>query len=47
MSNRIYPVDVSTPGMDSATFPRGAEAEWSTLAISVETRNHTTSVGLH
>jgi len=47
MSNRIYPVGVSTPGMDSATFPRGAEAEWSTLATYVDTRNHPTSVGLH
>lgn len=47
MSNRIYPVGVSTPGMDSATFPRGAEAEWSTLALSVDTRIHPTSVELH
>jgi len=47
MSNRMYPVSVSTPGMDSATFPRGAEAEWSSLAISVNTRNHPTSMGLH
>jgi len=35
MSNRIYPLGLSTPGMDSATFPRGLKAEWSTLAISV------------
>jgi len=47
MSNRIYSVGVSTPGMDSATFPRGAEAEWSTLAVSLDNRNHPTSMWLH